>query len=284
MRRGYADTSLGQVHYVSGGTGTPLVLLPQAGRSSRMFAAALPLLARRYRAIALDLPGFGPPSRLPGDLTIEKLAECLIEAFDGLGVERAHLYGLHTGNKIATAAAVGWPARLETLILAGQSHSLIPDQARRNDAISKVLGKHPDEAREATAASARAASWAAAFRGIADIWWSERLVAGGMREEDVDQACRRVLDGIETMAATPIVYRANFAYDLGAAFRKVSVPTLIIEIATPQEDRLIGRQGALVRSLIPGSSLVTIEDGREGIVTLEDRPADLAAALFKFIG
>ena len=63
--RGYADTSLGQIHYVEAGEGPPIVLLHQTASSSVMYARAMPLLAANYRAIAIDTPGFGmsdPPS------------------------------------------------------------------------------------------------------------------------------------------------------------------------------------------------------------------------------
>lgn len=282
MRFGYVDTALGQVHYSDEGTGDAVVLLPQAGRTSRMLAPTLTLIGRYYRAIGLDLPGFGrvPP---PRDVTIDILADCLVEALDGLGIERAHLYGLHTGNKIATAVAVRHPNRIDTLILAGQSHSLVPNQTSRNEAIYAVTGGRYGRPRPIGAAEARAAEWSAVYRGVADLWWSERLLARGLQESDLAQARAGALDAIETMTTTSDIYRANFQYDLGAAFGRIATRTLILEIATPQEDRVIGRQGEAVQSMIPGSQLATIEDARDGIVTLEDRPVDVAAAIWDFL-
>ena len=45
MRRGYADTEVGQVHYVEAGEGPPVVLLHQTASSSVVYARTLPLLA-----------------------------------------------------------------------------------------------------------------------------------------------------------------------------------------------------------------------------------------------
>lgn len=283
MTAGYVETGIGQVRHLSEGTGQPLVLLPQAGRSSRLLAPLLPLLAPHCRAIALDLPGFGAVPA-PPEVTIEGLADCLLEALDGLGLDQVALYGLHTGNKIAAAAAVRRPERIARLILAGQSHSIIPDQQARNDAIFKVIGGRYGRPSPLDAAAARAADWGAVYRSLAGIWWSGRLLAGGMAEADLALARAAALDQVETMPSTSAIYAANFAYDLERAFRSIAVPTLVLEIATPQEDRVIGRQGAAVQSLVAGSALATIEDEREGIVTLEDRPDALAPVVLGFLG
>lgn len=282
MTVGYLDTGLGQVRYLSEGSGQPLVLLPQAGRSSRLLAPLLPLLAPHCRAIAVDLPGFGAVPA-PPEVTVEALADCLLEAIDGLGLEQVALYGLHTGNKIAAAAAVRRPERIGRLILAGQSHSIIPEQRTRNDAIFEVIGGRYGRPSPLDAAAARAADWGAAYRSLTETWWSGRLLAGGMAEADLARARAGVLDQVETMPSTSAIYAANFAYDLEAAFRRITVPALVLEIATPQEDRAIGRQGAVVQSLVAGSALATIEDEREGIVTLEDRPDALAAIILEFL-
>src|SRR3970040_1617899 len=53
MKRGYADTPEGQIHYAAGGAGTPLRPLPKTG-SSRQYGKLLPLLAEKYRTFAPD--------------------------------------------------------------------------------------------------------------------------------------------------------------------------------------------------------------------------------------
>lgn len=144
MPRGYVDTSMGQIHYVKAGEGKTLVLLSASGRSSRMFAQVMPLLAPQFAVYALDTPGFGNSDPLPPGTTIEQLADCFLQVLDRLGIERTHLYGLHSGNKIATCMAVRSPGRIDHLVLAGQSHSLIPDRERRNAAILAIVRESRD--------------------------------------------------------------------------------------------------------------------------------------------
>ena len=59
MKRAYADTPEGQIHYQTDGSGEPILLLHKASLSSEEFTELLPLLARYYWAIAMDVLGCG---------------------------------------------------------------------------------------------------------------------------------------------------------------------------------------------------------------------------------
>ena len=61
------------------------------------------------------------------------------------------------------------------------------------------------------------------------------------------------------------VYRAIFAFDLGARMQRIKARTLIIEVAIPQEKHL-GRQGEKLKTLIAGSRLATVEHTKGGTV------------------
>lgn len=276
MRRGYVETGLGQVHYVREGKGEPLILLASSGRSSRMFAGLMSRLAGQFDVCAIDTPGFGNSGPLAPGTTIEQLAECVIAVMDGIGIGRTNLYGLHTGNKIATALAVRWPDRVSRLVLAGQSHSLIPDRELRNKTILEIVQAYFEP--PVPGPCGALAEWAATFQRLGSIWWDRTLVAGGGAAEDQQIARNDVLDELQS-DGTAELYRANFAYDLGAGFAAIRVPTLVLEIATPDEDRTIGRQGPAVQALIPGATLRTIHEPRGHTLTLENRAQDLAAIL-----
>jgi pimeloyl-ACP methyl ester carboxylesterase len=74
VTRHFAETDLGVVHYASAGAGDPVLLLHQTPRSWDEYAQVIPLLARRFRVIAMDSLGFGDSARPPGEeLTIELL-------------------------------------------------------------------------------------------------------------------------------------------------------------------------------------------------------------------
>src|SRR5580765_2501949 len=96
-RRGYVDTPDGLIHYREAGEG------PET----------LPLLARELRVVAMDTPGFGMsdrPAERPPDMSW--YARRVVDLLDGLGVERAHLFGHHTGATIALETAAQHPDRI----------------------------------------------------------------------------------------------------------------------------------------------------------------------------
>lgn len=272
MPRGYVTTHLGQMHYARDGKGRPLLLLGASGRSARMFVPLAGLLAADFDVIAPDTPGFGNSDPLPDGATIEDLAAACVELLDALGIDQVDLYGHHSGNKIAVALAVRFPARVRRMILIGQSHSLIPDQAKRNGTILGIVREYVEPRSGETAALAE---WAAAWQRMTAIWWDRDLVAAGAPAAAREAARLLALDELQS-GGTAALYGANFRYDLGADYPRITQPTLVIEVATPEEDRTIGRQGKLVQALIPGAALETIHEPQGFTLTLENRAGDLA--------
>ena len=130
MPRHYVNTALGQMHVRTQGSGPPLLLLGSAGRSARMFDHLIPLLSERFQLIAPDMFGHGNSDPLPASVDIRAIAGCMAELLDAFSIQRANVYGFHSGNKIGAALAANWPDRIDKLILAGQSHSIIERSAQ----------------------------------------------------------------------------------------------------------------------------------------------------------
>lgn len=119
-----------QVGYRRLGAGAPVVLLHASPRSA---AALLPLaqrLADRFTVFAFDTPGFGYSDALPeGRRDAWDYGDALIESFDALGIERAPVYGSHTGAAIAVAAALTHSTRVSALALDGYALFTPTEQA-----------------------------------------------------------------------------------------------------------------------------------------------------------
>ena len=79
------------------------------------------------------------------------------------------------------------------------------------------------------------------------------------------------------------LYEANFAYDLERDLRRIPNRTLIVEIATKNEDVTIGRQGSVLLKMIPRSALVTFEEPDGVGHTLDNRADELGRAIIDFI-
>jgi pimeloyl-ACP methyl ester carboxylesterase len=132
LQRAIAETRFGPIAYAEAGGGPAFLVLPGTGQNHPMFARQIAALARRFRAIGLDPPGSPGSAPLPDPSSIERLAESVVAAMDAIGIERAHVYGIHLGNKIGAALAAGWPDRVGDFIFSGQSHSIMADNERRN--------------------------------------------------------------------------------------------------------------------------------------------------------
>jgi pimeloyl-ACP methyl ester carboxylesterase len=281
MRRGYADTPQGQIHYTTAGEGEPLLLLHKTG-SSRQYGRLMPLLAGRYRVFAPDNLGSGNSDPLPPNVTISDMACSIIDAMDFLGLEKAHVFGFHTGNKIAAEMAAAWPSRVDNLILCGHTHSMMADHEALNAALKAVVAADLRKFEPEPDGSHLVKQWAADFSAVTSLWWDTgRLTGEKLTTELFRQRKDRVIDVLQ-LRGLDEVYGAIFAFDLGARMRQVRARTLIIEVAVPQEKHL-GRQGEKLAQLIPGSRLATVEHTRGGAV-VEVEAERIAALILEFLG
>lgn len=119
-RRGYADGPFGQIHFQELGSGRPIVLLHQAPMTSGQFDNVYEPLARRgFRAIGIDMPGFGQSDPTDFVPTVTDYAQVVPPVLDALGIRRAAILGHHTGALAATEAAITFPERIDALIVNG---------------------------------------------------------------------------------------------------------------------------------------------------------------------
>ena len=280
--KAYANSPYGQIHYVYKGEGPAIVLIAPSKRSSRVHSDLIDLLAKSYCVVSPDNLGYGNSDPLPDQVTIDMLGETVMCCLDELGIRQAYFYGLHTGNKIAASIATRWPERVLKLVLAGHSHSLIPDQDHRNAVIGDLVKDFLKTDTESDSERRALNAWASLYRRIAEVWWESGVFSAGATTDQIALRKRIVLDYLQSVDSTVGLYQANFSYDLGAAMKQISAPTMILEIATPAEDQEYGRQGEIVQKLISGSILHTLHEPLGHTHTLETRAKDLDKILGDF--
>jgi pimeloyl-ACP methyl ester carboxylesterase len=69
------------------------------------FRRVVPELAKRYRVIVPDLPGFGASEHDVPDYSIRAHGRYLLELMDALGIEDAHVVGFSMGGGVALSMA-----------------------------------------------------------------------------------------------------------------------------------------------------------------------------------
>lgn len=130
VRRAFARIGQRFVHYRHAGTGPVVVLLHQSPQNSSMWAEQMTWLARDYRVLAPDLPGFGHSDPLNLEQpSIADLSAACHAWLDALGIGQCAVFGMHTGGIVAVHMGLDRPERVELVMVDG--YALFSDNERK---------------------------------------------------------------------------------------------------------------------------------------------------------
>jgi pimeloyl-ACP methyl ester carboxylesterase len=258
IRRSYADTPEGQIHYAEAGHGKPVLLLHQSPRSWDEYRDVLPILGQKYRAIAMDTVGFGDSYRLKGEASIEVFARGVIQLLDALSIRRASIVGHHTGGVVAVEVAAVYPDRVEKLILSSTPYVDAEDRERRktrppiDEVEEKPDGFHLTEL------------------------WQRRLPLYPKARPDLLR--RFVVDALKVWDDVEAGHRAVNAYPMEERVPLIKAPTLVL--AGTDDPFSYPRMKSLSEH-IPGSRIAVIQGGMVPMV--DQMPEEFAAAVMDFL-
>lgn len=127
----FVQLSAHRIHYHEAGTGHPVILIHGSGAGATgwtNFSPNIAELAKNYRVIALDLPGWGKsdphdPTTTP---TVPVSAAAIREMMDKLGLEKAALVGNSLGGMIALKFAEDYNDRMSHMITMGSGIVALP--------------------------------------------------------------------------------------------------------------------------------------------------------------
>jgi pimeloyl-ACP methyl ester carboxylesterase len=110
--------SAGRISMLSAGRGETVLCLHGLGGTKASFLPTAATLARSYRVVAIDLPGFGESDKPIGaPYNSGWFARLAFETLDAIGVERAHLVGNSMGGRVAIEAGLMDRDRVGGLVL-----------------------------------------------------------------------------------------------------------------------------------------------------------------------
>ena len=113
--RGWVEADGFRIRFMEAGDGPPLVHLHGAG--GLRLTPAHDLLARTFRVIVFEMPGFGASPENPRTGTMPDLAATMAAAAQALGLDRFDLMGTSFGGKVALWLAAQQPALVRALVL-----------------------------------------------------------------------------------------------------------------------------------------------------------------------
>ena len=259
IRRGFADLSVGQVHYAEcgGGDGPPVLLLHQSPRSWAEYRAVLPLVGIHRRAIAMDTAGFGDSEDGGVPASIEHWAAVALELLDALGIAQVDVVGHHTGGVVAVELAALAGARVRSLAL---SSSPFTGEAFRRARVGKPVVDQVAPSTDGT--------------HLAALWQQRQGFYPDGRPELLEAF---VLDALK-VANPEEGHHAVAAYRMETRIGLVTQPVLIIRATA---DPFASPHAVELQHQLPQARIVDIEGG---MVPLPDQmPEVFAATVLEFL-
>ena len=134
-------------NYNQQGTGEPLILIPYLTADHACYAFQVPDYANHYTCISLDLRGTGETDKPEGSYSTELLADDVAAFMQGLGIEKAHIFGLSLGAATAMWLAAKYPDKVKSLSLHSgwtKSDSFLNTVVEGWQLMAKALGSVAD--------------------------------------------------------------------------------------------------------------------------------------------
>jgi len=257
-----AQAQLGEldIHYVERGSGPALLLVPGIPAIASDWDALAERLSGSRRVIAYDNRGSGASTVTPAPYTCAQLARDAVALLDHLDVERADVLGMSLGGMIAQELALGWPDRVNRLVL-GCTHCGLEHAARPDRDAGRAFAMETDD-------------WAERMAALAPFAFADGVDAD-LLDRFIEKKSRDVQD--------PEGYRGQIAavlvHDTYDRLPQIACPTLIV---TGDGDRVIpGASSDALHERIPGSRLEVIAGA--GHLFFLERPEESLRLLEDFL-
>ncbi|RLU80667.1 alpha/beta hydrolase [Streptomyces griseocarneus] len=243
------------------GSGPALVLAHGAGSDIQdSYGPILGELAREFRVVGPDFPGSGETPLPPSGLSLDLLADHVVESAVAAGAESFALSGFSMGTAVAVRAAARHPERVRALVLSSGF-------ARPNPRLMLVIDTWRALAR--TGDDRTLASYLSVVVGGA-TWLDARS------REEVEEQLELFAAGLPhgTDEQLSLFEHIDVRDDLPG----ITVPTLVV---SPTEDILTTPSHSReLAAGIPGARLATLACGH---AIAAERPAEWAALIRDFL-
>ncbi len=260
-----------EVNYAEIGEGETVLFVHGLAGCWRNWLENLPHFGKNYRAVALDLPGFGDSPMPDWEISMDRYGRLIHEFCDAIGIDRVSmLVGNSMGGFVATEAVLDRPERFERLVLVSAAGiSFAEAGGRRFEAAGRTIqAAAPFLAKQGnywlTRPGGRWLSFNRVMRDPAKL--RPELLA---EQVEPGLGSPGLVDSLTTL----------IGYDTRARLTEIEIPTLVV---WGLSDRIVPVEAALgYHRLIPHSRLELFE--RTGHVPQMERPARFNSLLDQFV-
>ncbi|MFZ4928652.1 alpha/beta fold hydrolase [Chryseobacterium sp. Mn2064] len=268
------DTTL---HYVSGGHGEPLLLIPGYPETWWAYHKVMPILAEKYHVIVVEMRGMGSSDKPESGYDKKNMAKDIHELIKILNFETVNIAGHDIGAHVAFSFASNYPDFISKLILLDTPH---PDAGMYKLPMLPIPGSHYTY------------PWWLAFNQVKDLpeqlldgrmsiiisWLFDHLIVDKKAITDFDKAIyTQAYDSKEAIRASNSWYQA-FPQDISdySTYNKIEIPVLGIG----------GSGYNLLENVLPqiANNLQLQKINDCGHFLLAEKPNETADFIIKFIG
>ena len=228
IRRGYVDSSVGQVHYRYAGEGEPLLLLHQSATSSIVYEPIIQHLASNYSTVAMDTPGFGMTDYPQDRFTVPQYAEIVLEFLDALNISSTSIFGHHTGASIACEVAAIAPSRVNRLVLHGPPCVTLEEGREHLGRVTRLVLTEDGSY-------------------VQELWDYLLRETPPDKTLDVENLHNELVWRLKAGPRYIETYDAVFSYDMTSRLPRIEAPTLVLAAETDTVVRYVDRAHSLLK-------------------------------------
>jgi pimeloyl-ACP methyl ester carboxylesterase len=133
----FAEVNMIKLHYVEGGQGLPLILIPGYPEAWWAYHKIMPVLAKKYRVVVVDMRGMGSSDKPMQGYEKKNMAKDIYELVKKLGYEKVFIGGHDIGAHVAFSFAANFPETTSKLIILDTPH---PDAGMYQLPMLPILG------------------------------------------------------------------------------------------------------------------------------------------------
>jgi pimeloyl-ACP methyl ester carboxylesterase len=259
------------VNYVEIGEGEPILFIHGIAGCWRNWLENLPYFGHEYRAIALDLPGFGDSPMPAWPISMGDYGRLIHDFCERLGIDRvAALVGNSMGGFVGTEAVIEEPERFDRLVLISAAGISFADwDGKTFDAAGRMV-----QAAIPFLSGDRRAFWTRP-RGRKLAFGRLFRNPNKLRAELLAEQVRPALQAPGFSDALGAIW----GYDTRTRLPEIEIPTMVV---WGLNDQIVPVEGALgYHRLIPHSRLELFE--RTGHLPMLERPLRFNPLLEEFI-
>lgn len=224
-----------KINYEEKGEGELIVLLHGWGSNIKLFANLIDLLSKKYKVVAMDMPGFGESEEPPSAWCVDDYADFVIEFLKAYNTDKVMLLGHSFGGRVIIKlnSRENLPFEISKVILV-DSAGILPPKTNKKSFRTR---------------------WYKFCRNILSTKLMQKLAPEALEKLRVKYG------SADYVAASPLMRQVlvkTVNEDLEPLLPNIKCPTLLVwgvnDTATPLSD------GEKMEKLIPDAGLVKLEN------------------------